>query len=144
MKYTTSNMDPTIIVQKMTDICTTSNIPSINCELFRFDRTATIEKSTTLLYTVINTEEYIDWLKRHLLDYFTLLPYEYDCEILRTGVVRDYIVVSATFSLPTHYHNSEPCWENERDCIPCRVCGGRMELGEFGGRGCSRSCAYGR
>lgn len=146
MKYTIENMNPSVTVEKLTELCSSSTITSTTCELFRFDRYTHVENTTTLLYTIINTEDYVYWLKRYLSDYFTLLPYDYDYKVLNqeADIVRDDIVVYARFSLPTHYHNKDPCWDEERDCIPCRICGGRMEPGAYSGLGCSRSCAYGR
>lgn len=61
-----------------------------------------------------------------------------------------------------HWHDSVPCWTYceashshinsngeevpcyDTGCKRCPVCAGRMDPGEWGGRGCSRSCAMSR
>jgi hypothetical protein len=146
IKYVLDIIDPDATVEKMTTLCEVYQQPSIDIELFRFYRYTQIDTTGTLLYTIINTEEFQTWLKMHLSDYFTLLPYDFDYIVggSEEDIIRDDILVCGRFSLPTHYHNGEPCWEEERDCIPCHRCGGRMEPGVYSGLGCSRSCAYSR
>lgn len=146
LKYVLDIMDPDATVEKMITLCEVYQQPSIDIELFRFNRYTEVEGTSTLLYTVINTEEFQLLLKQYLSDYFTLLPYEFDYIVAEpdADVVRDDIIIPARFSLPTHYHSTDPCWENERDCIPCPACGGRMEPGAYSGLGCSRACAYRR
>ena len=146
MKYAFDNMDPSATVESLTSLCATSNTTSIKCELFRFNRAMILEASNTLLYTVVETDQFKALLRRYLPDHFTLLPFEYDYKVdgKDADIVRDDILVYARFSLPTHYHNSEPCWERATDCVPCPACGGRMEPGEYAGLGCSRACAYRR